>query len=789
MGNVVSNSGGQHVSVIADAVRAALKNRATIVGLPLAVALNSLPGEVVAQDQPSVQPVSEDAENGWAESIEEIVVSGKVTLRHREAFSATKMNMQLKDIAQSVSVITEDLIEMADVQKFQDIYRVDASVGTSHRLDDFPTNFFRGFTIQGANAIRVDGFRFPGDVELDLATFERFELVKGPTSALFGQNSLGGTINAVTKQPTPERVGALGFEAGSFDSWRADVDLGGPLSASGAWQYRFIAAYRDSDTYIDQSSDQALVIAPSIAYEPSDRTRIVASLNYQDHNDTAHWGSGLQQFAPGQYRVLPTSRDHFFGQPWNDRNIDATLGTIKLEHGFDNGWTLRVNAQASRVDKTAYQCSADGHADENGIQPFGCWTYFDEGTDDLYGGEVNLIGDVSMMGREHRLFFGVDYSNSRTEDRFGFDYIDDNGDGLIAQNANGGGVGYRLTPEPSAVHPRFDPSDLYYFYDLAEETAFAGVSLQALLNPTDRLQVLLSGRFTFDDIIEAAGRGGTLDELDDTPFNEQTRRLNSTEEFIPQIGVTYSVTDNVNLYVNWGETYDPDLGFARAFDPDVPGGRPLPPEKGEQIEIGFKGDIFDDRVSITGAVFDMERSGISGPDRNNPGFRVPIGKQEVKGAEFSVNGNVTEAFDVYWSVAWLDAQYADSDFGGGTTAPAGSRPVNTPRLASSLYANYAVLSGPLEGLGVGVGWVYKDIYAGWGRVFDGGDEAGGIVAHLGNISEVDLRLHYEVENWQYYLSVTDLTDDRYYSPVRADYRWGVSVNPGRRFHAGVRYRF
>lgn len=775
----------QAKSQVADAVHASLTGKAAMLAVPLAIACNAFIPPAAAQDETAPDQVSRNTDDASDEAIEEIIVRGKVTLRHREAFSATKMNMNLKDIAQSITVITEDLIDMGDVQKFQDIYRVDASVGTSHRLDDFPTNFFRSFTIQGNNAIRVDGFRFPGNIELDLATFERFELVKGPTSALFGQNSLGGTVNAVTKQPTAERVGEVGLEVGSFNAYRVDVDFGGALSDDGRWQYRLIGAYRDSDTYINFSSDEAWLIAPSIAFEPSDQTRIVASLNIQDHNDSAHWGTGLQEFAPGQYRVLPTTREHNFGQPWNDRNADVILGTVKLEHEFDNGWTLRINAQASNVDKIAFQCSGDGHADPNGVIPAGCWTYFDDENTDLFGGEINLIGDVSIMGREHTLFFGVDYTNVRTEERFGYDYIDDNGDGL----ASGGGVGYRLTPDPSGLHSRFETADLYYIYDFIGETVYAGVSLQTLLNPTDKLQVLLSGRFTFDDVIERSGRGGTLPDLDNDPFNRQTERENSTEEFIPQIGVTYAVTDDVNVYFNWGETYDPDTSFNRVFDPNNPGGQPLPPEEGEQIEIGLKADILNDQVSITAAIFDMDRTGISGPDKNNPGFRIPIGSQNVKGVELAISGNITEAFDLYWSLAYLDAEYTDGEFGGGDVAPAGSRPVNTPKFASSIFANYAILDGPLEGLGLGLGWVYKDMYSGWGRVFNGGDAAGGVVAHLGNISEVDLRVHYNTDNWKYYVAVSDIFDDLYYSPVRAEYRWGVSVNPGRRFRAGVKYRF
>ena len=782
----------QPLSQVADAVRNALSctaGEAVKRAFPLALACCAISTDASAQaliEADDEAEKSDDSADDGAVQLDEIVVRGKVTLRHKEAYSATKMDMELKDIAQSVTVITEDLMDMADVQMVQDIYRIDASVGSTHRTDSYPTNVFRGYTITGDNALRVDGFRFPGNVDVDLATFERFELVKGPTSSLFGQNSVGGTINAVSKQPTRERIAEIGLEVGSFDAYRLDVDLGNELSADGRWQYRLLGVYRDSDTYIDFTSDKAYVLAPSVGFDLSDRTRVVATLNVQEHEDSNHWGTGLQQYAPGQYRVLPSYRGHNFGQPWNRRDTESVLGTVKVSHNFNNGWELRFNAQGSTVDKYAHSCSGDGNANADGLIEAGCWTYLREEDEDMFGGEVNLIGDISLMGREHTLFFGADYTNIRYESRFGYDYIDDDGNHLPDSS-----VGFQLLPGPSTIQEDFEDSDLYYFSDDIDETVFAGVTIQALANPTDRLQVLLSGRFTFDDIVESSERGaGSLDDLVNTPFDRQTDRELSTNEFVPQIGVTYRVSDNVNVYANWGETYDSTTLGLRMFDPDNPDGVPLPSEEGEQIEVGLKADILNDRASITAAIFDMERSGITTVDRINDGYFLPLGTQEVLGAEFAINGSLTDSIDVFWSASYLDAVYkGGDDIVGGDAAPDGARPVNTPKWASSLYMSYSVLNGALEGLNVGVGWVYKDRYPGWGRVFDGGDAAGGVHVDLGSVNEVDIRLQYETDNWDYFVAVMDVFDDKYYSPYRAEYRWGVSVNPGRRYRAGVSYRF
>lgn len=769
---------------IREAVRQALRGKAVALAIPFIAAWNSAVPVAVAQEASEGDSRSRQSGGLSDETIAEIVVHGKVILLHDQAFSATKMDMELKDIPQSVSVITTDLIEMSHIEKIQDVYRIDASSGVTHRLDDFPTSVFRGFSVEGSNALRIDGFRFPGNVQLDLSTFERLELVKGPTSAMFGANSIGGAINGVTKQPSTTRVAEIGLEGGSHSSYRADIDYGNVLSADGHWQYRLIGVYRDSDTYIDKASDNAWIVSPSVAFEPNSDTRIVAAFNYQRHHDSTHWGTGLQEFAPGQYRVLPGPRNQNFGQPWNDREIEVTYGNIKLQHFLTDNWTLRANVQGSKVSKEALQCSADGNSTAEGVIPAGCYTYVSVDEDELFGGEVNLIGDIDLFGHVHQLFLGVDYSRVKEKSRFGYDYIDDNGDGLADGSAEG--VGYRVSPA-TALHQRIDPSELYYVLDTVNDTVFGGVTVQTLINPTDKLKVLLAGRFTFDDVLERSRRGGQLPELNDQPYERARQREVSIEEFIPQAGITYAFTDNLSVYLNWGETYSPDTQFFLMFDPDNPAGKPLPPEEGENIEIGMKAKILDGRVTMTAALFDMDRTGISSADREHPPFRIPIGAQTSKGVELAFAGNVSEAFDIYWSGAYLDAEYTGGE-GGLGAAPAGERPTNTPKYASSLFLNYAVLDGPLRGLGIGAGWVYKELYPAWGRVTNG-DANGGIVAHLGDINEVDLRVHYETDAWSYYVSAEDITDSRYYSPVRVEYRWGVSVNPGRRILAGVKYRF
>ena len=208
--------------------------------------------------------LAQEAARPADEQIEEVVVTSHVIFTENDAYGATKMGLALKDTPQTVTVVTADMIDFAGMKTFNDFYKVDASGGTAHTFDGFPRNYYRGFRQQGINAIRVDGFRMPGNIDLDFAVFDRFEVIKGPTSTLYGQNSIGGTLNAVSKRPQDKFHGELALEGGQFDEIRADVDLTGPINDQ--WSYRLIGAYDDAGSFLDFANDELKLASMSLQY-------------------------------------------------------------------------------------------------------------------------------------------------------------------------------------------------------------------------------------------------------------------------------------------------------------------------------------------------------------------------------------------------------------------------------------------------------------------------------------------------------------------------------------------
>lgn len=678
---------------------------------------------------------------------DEIVVVGEKIYDFKSASSGTKMNMALKDTPQAIKVITADVIQAANIRNFQDVYKVDASGGTSHAIDSFPRNYYRGFRQQGDNSIKVDGYRFTADLDLDLSTFERFEIVKGPTSTLYGQNTIGGTLNAVSKRPGDDFAMVVSGEIGTQSRYRGELDVTGPLSADGRWTYRLIGVYEDLGSFLDFAESNVAVISPMVEFQPDDNTSFLLRFNYQHHDDVPHWGSPFVQVddgEPGELALADIPRSQFYGMPWNEAERDVFIGQLSADHVFDNGWTVRSNVQYSKVKKFV-KAFANGFSQSNGDEIFSS-IYAEDIDDDVFSGEVNLFGDVEAFGREHTLFVGVDYSKKEET-------------GLEAELEPGNTTpfnifnpDYSLIPEPASL------DDFDELINIVDENTQFGVTAQALLRPTDALTLLVGGRYSFSKQLskETGGEGSVADALA-APF-EVTIDNVSFENFTLQTGLTYALTEDLNFYFQYGETFVP--GFVRAFPDQL-----IDPEEGRNYEVGFKGD-WGDNVSYSLALFDMRRTNIADPDPMNNGFFIPLGVQRSRGIELDVTGEVLPNLNVIGSVAVLDAEFVEGQF-------TGLQPPNAPEFGLSLFANYLVTTGPLAGFGVGGGIVHKDglrTFAQFSNNFE---------FDFGAFTEVDAQISYDLEDWSFVLSGTNLTNEKYYTTAFTRLFNGVHVNPER----------
>jgi iron complex outermembrane receptor protein len=289
--------------------------------------------------------------------------------------------------------------------------------------------------------------------------------------------------------------------------------------------------------------------------------------------------------------------------------------------------------------------------------------------------------------------------------------------------------------------------------------------------------VLLAGRYNTDRSSFDTRSAATLQELAALAFERSGYEFDISRT-VGQAGVTYELSPATNVYVNWGQTYEPSFG--RQYDAADPAGPgiPLAPEEGDQVEIGLKSSILGGRMSVTFAAFDMERGGISQGDRDHPGFDIPLGTQRSRGVELGASGELSPGWQLFASAAILDAEFVEGEFEGEHAA-------NAPRRALSVFTSYQFRGGPAKGFGAGLGYVHKSGLENLGQVLGHAP----IRFDFGDINELDLRLFYQAERWEASLTARNVLDDLYYAPtVFNELRFGISVNPGRTVVAGLTYR-
>ncbi|MBL8265986.1 TonB-dependent siderophore receptor [Steroidobacter sp.] len=725
--------------------------------------------QAVAETQNANGPQATTSNGGAAAAdtsavtLDEVIVQG-LRFHGPEASTALKVPLSIKDTPQTVVAITGDMMDFASIKTFKDVYRVDPTGGATHRVDNASVNYFRGFLQQSNNAIKVDGFRLRSSFNLDFAPFERLELVKGATSTMYGQNSIAGTLNAISKMPKSEFGGELKAEIGSFDHYRVDADIYGPLTDDGALAYRLVGARLDEDSYLDYAGKKTTVIAPTLRYQIGEDTTVFARVNYQKTDSVTMWGGGLQYlgdwdeayetgFDPALLVMPNLPRSHFNGASWNNAEHEAKLIQAGLEHGFDNGWVLRAYAQRNKQDIFyAREFTALFQAD--GV-PLHAVAERNDNRFTLEGAEVNLYGDIELWGRPQTLFIGADYSS--LENPLLYSRVNVNSPSIFDPTFN------------TAVPPVRSLTDYTVFSQYRSVQKNTGATAQVFIRPLDGLILLVGGRYSKDENGTRSRCCGAGVLAGTVPYNKAEVKVDS---FTMQTGVTYALTQNLNLYASYGETYSPQTGLVNA-------NTYVDPEEGTATEIGLKG-AHSERFSYSLALFDMERTNIA---QSRPGtvYVDPIGTQRSRGVEAEFQGTIVRGWELFGALGWMKAEFADGQY-------KGLQPVEAPRFGLSLFTSYELQQGPLRGVGIGAGVVHKR-----GRetfFIDLGPDGRPLAYDFGDFTEVDLRVFRNTEHWRLQLSVTNLLNEEYFtSDSYNGLDSGIHINPARTVIGQASYRF
>ncbi|AFY49088.1 TonB-dependent siderophore receptor [Nostoc sp. PCC 7524] len=680
-----------------------------VFGVVATVSTTQTPPQPEQQPSNETQPEQPSAQN---EAPIELVVTGEQdTYRIPEASAATRTDTPIRDIPQSIQVIPKQVLEDQKVIRLTDAIRNVSGIVEGDTFGGTNDNFnLRGFDFISTfrNGLRETGF-----VLRELANIEQIEVLKGPASVLYGNSEPGGIINLVTKKPLATPYYSADLSVGNYNYYRSTIDLSSPLNTDKSLLYRLNVAYENAGSFRNFVNSERVFFGPVFDLKLGENTNILFDVSYV--NDERTMDQGIVAFGRG-IADIPTSR--FLGEPGDERTVEEVNVGYRLEHRFSDQLTLRnafrytsqdtfdYRAQPLAVDEATGELSRNFRSNDDYRETYSLLT--------------DIVGKFKTGSIEHTLLFGFDLARQKSDG---------------SQRRLPGG----LTPSINIFNPVYNVIPRPALSELTNvvrdgksTTDSLGIYLQDQIAFSDKFKLMLGGRF---DVVEQ----DQFDRLSDT------RTLQYDEAFTPRIGVVYQPIKPISLYASYSRSFVPN--FAQRAD-----GTFLPPERGNQYEVGIKADL-NEKFSATLAAYEITRTNIATPDPNDPdGFSIPVGEQRSRGIELDISGEILPGWNIIAAYSYTDATVTKSN-----DLRVGSRVPKVPEHKASLWTTYQFRQGNLQGLGFGLGLFYLSDRVGGDIPTPEFDDTFTLPSYL----RTDAAIYYKRDNWKAAINIENLFGVRY----------------------------
>jgi iron complex outermembrane receptor protein len=671
--------------------------------------------------------------------------------------TGAKTDTPILKIPQSIDVISADQIRAQGATTVSEALRYSAGVaveqyGSSSQFDTY--TLLRGFKAD----FFLDGLRLPdGTASSDWASsvvepygLERIEVLKGPSSVLYGQSGPGGIVNMVSKRPTEDKLREVEVQTGSFGRLQGAFDLSGPLDPEGQFLYRLTGLGRLSETQVDFMEDNRLFIAPALTWNPSEDTSLTflgrhlmergakTGFNYLPTD-------GTLESVPG-YGRLPYSR--YSGEPGFDRldRDQSSVGYV-LDHRFNDAFSFHQNARYTHNDLYLRALNRNGELvidPDPAVAPSLNRRAFriDSGASAMtIDNRVEAAFDTAALS--HKVIVGADYRNDESQ--------------------------YDTGAGPAAPIEIFDP-------DYGARIRDPGISFQKKDARLSQFGVYVQDQITYGGwVATLAGRyDWSSIDTDIVTVASGTIAKSSTKDraFSGRAGLSYVFESGIAPYVSYSTSFQPTAETGED-------GTPFDPLLGRQIEAGVKYQPPGMDALFTAAIFDIEQTNTPTADRTNLLFREQLGEVRVRGFEAEVRGQMTREIGLIASYAYLDHKVTRST----VAADIGNRLASTPVHQASLWAEYGFHDGILEGLSLGTGIRYV------GSSYNGMN-----TVQVPSYALVDMGLTYDfgaignrIDGAQLQVNATNLFD-KYYVTQCGNVP-GCTLGSGRTITAALRFQF
>lgn len=576
----------------------------------------------------------------------------------------TKTDTPLKEVPASVSVVPARMMKDAGMQSLGDVFRYVPGVLMHQGEGNRDQIVLRGNSTTAD--FYVDGVRDDAQVFRDLYNLERVEILKGPAGMAFGRGGAGGVVNRVTRRPVFGPVGEANVTVGGYNQLRGTLDYGNRLGDRVAW--RLNAMYENSESFRDGFNLERYAVNPTVTVVLAAQSAL--TLGYEHLWDYRTADRGFPSFNGAPFNAGPST---FFGNADEShaRNAVDSLYAV-LDHDFGGGMQLKNTFRVTHYDKY-YQNVFPGSA-VNAAGNLTLSAYNNANKRTNFFNQTDLIKNLSAGGVEHTLLAGVELGHQNSGNKRNTGFFGPAGDaiGAIVPAAN-----------PFAVATAFHPNGTDADNDVTADIAAVYVQDQLAFSP--RWKMIVGLRYDHFKV-------GFDDRRTTAPAADLSR---TDDAFSPRVGLIWTPTAASAYYVSYSYAVLPS-GEQLSLATNT---ADLAPETAKNYEVGARWDLLP-KLTLSTAVFRLDRDEVRVNDPLRPGFFVKTGQQRTEGFEIGLQGEVMRYWQVYGGYADLDGRVTNPVASGGAVIPAGNKIGLVPENTLSLWNKFDIAAGWSAGLGL-----------------------------------------------------------------------------------------
>ncbi|MBL8272086.1 TonB-dependent siderophore receptor [Steroidobacter sp.] len=689
----------------------------------------------------TTQNVSSDA------NIDEVLVVGTTI---DDPILSSRTGDSLRDRPQSITIVTRERLDEQNLNNVAAVLEQATGVTVTRNNFDVSRYYSRGFQI---SSLQVDGgapvpmSSYSLLQTTDLSMYEQVEVLRGPDALYSGNGEPGGSVQLVRKRPTKDPQVSLGLSAGSWSSYRAEVDASGSLAFDGALRGRVVYVEEDNDYYLKNGKNSRDQLYGVLEADLGDRTQVMVGGTF-GHRENPHGATGLPRYEDGRDPHLP--RSTVLSPNWARQDLEVATVFMRADYRFNDSWDVRVNATREREEGT--QKVASSYYPISSLTGLLPGTYSVDASDnkgDQTMFDVTLKGRFELFGRSHRVALGIDrqevYAGAKQWEFPNYGPFDP------------------YTYDPAAVsEPAISAIPNATLYQQThQEGAYVSLNLQI----TDALKLMGGARYSnykYDFYYAGLTPTGAID------FSS-LQRMKDRGVVTPYFGMTYELGNRWLAYASFSESYKSQATNLKGPLP----GSPLDPVTGDNIEIGVKGGLLEGRAATQIAVYRIQRDGAAIRDLSYPSTAGALGSYccytsqgtvESRGVDVEVNGRLFDNWVLSAGYTYNENEYK-SGYGSSTGL---TYMPQTPKHLLKLWSTYKPSAHDEWSFGLGITAQSKNSVRGDAVTFDENGEETYIPYTFvaSGYAVVGARVGYDIsDSWSIAFNLNNALDKTYYQTI------------------------